>query len=120
MYILTRIFPTCASLFLHFYIFIYSDEPHTETVKRVLREYHNRITALEDKKFDIEYVVKKKDFEVLLREQQLQERLRENVYVQNDNNRDARDTVNEKCAMLHLCNAEIFVQLHICVGRRRT
>lgn len=81
----------------------------------MLREYHNRITALEDKKFDIEYVVKKKDFEVLLREQQLQERLREN-----DNNRDARDTVNEKCSMLHLCNAEIFVQLHICVGRRRT
>lgn len=43
---------------------------HTETVKRVLREYHNRITALEDKKFDIEYVVKKKDFEVLFRERQ--------------------------------------------------
>ena len=38
---------------------------HTETVKRVLREYHNRITALEDQKFDFEYVVKKKDFEVL-------------------------------------------------------
>lgn len=51
--------------------------PHTETVKRVLREYHNRITALEDKKFDIEYVVKKKDFEVHLREQQLRGRLRD-------------------------------------------
>lgn len=49
----------------------------------MLREYHNRITALEDKKFDIEYIVKKKDFEVLLREQQLRKRLRENV--QNDN-----------------------------------
>lgn len=84
----------------------------------MLREYHNRITALEDKKFDIECVVKKKDFEVLLREQQLRERLRENV--QNDNNRDARDTVNEKCSMLHLCNAAIFVELHIFVGRRRT
>lgn len=55
---------------------------HTENVKRVLREYHNRITALEDKKFDIEYVVKKKDFEVLLTEQQLRERLRD---VRNDN-----------------------------------
>lgn len=81
---ITQTFPTCASLFLHFYIFIScSDELYTETIKRVLREYHNRITALEDKKFDIEYVVKKKDFEVLLRKQQLRERLRENV--QNDN-----------------------------------
>jgi len=55
---------------------------HTENVKRVLREYHSRITALEDKKFDIEYVVKKKDFEVLLREQHLREPSRD---VQNDN-----------------------------------
>lgn len=38
---------------------------YTDTIKRVLREYHNRITELEDKKFDIEYIVKKKDFEVL-------------------------------------------------------
>jgi hypothetical protein len=55
---------------------------HTENIKRVLREYHSRITALEDKKFDIEYVVKKKDFEVLLREQQLREPSRD---VQNNN-----------------------------------
>ncbi|KYN38199.1 Troponin I [Trachymyrmex septentrionalis] len=41
------------------------DEANEETVKRVLREYHNRISALEDKKFDIEYVVKKKDFETI-------------------------------------------------------
>jgi len=53
---------------------------YTDTIKRVLREYHNRISALEDKKFDIEYVVKKKDFEVLLREQQLRERLRDVQY----------------------------------------
>nr|KAF7425875.1 hypothetical protein H0235_008313 [Vespula pensylvanica] len=33
-------------------------------VKRVLREYHNRITSLEDQKFDLEYVVKKKDYEI--------------------------------------------------------
>ncbi|KAG5314596.1 TNNI protein, partial [Acromyrmex insinuator] len=56
------------------------DEANEETVKRVLREYHNRISALEDKKFDIEYVVKKKDFEVLSREQQLRERLRDVQY----------------------------------------
>lgn len=57
---------------------------HTENVKRVLREYHNRITALEDKKFDIEYVVKRKDFEVLLsvRTHGLRER-----------SRDAHDTI---------------------------
>ncbi|XP_011707568.1 PREDICTED: troponin I isoform X9 [Wasmannia auropunctata] len=40
------------------------DEANEETLKRVLREYHNRISSLEDKKFDIEYVVKKKDFEI--------------------------------------------------------
>ncbi|XP_029680288.1 troponin I isoform X1 [Formica exsecta] len=40
------------------------DDANEETIKRVLREYHNRITALEDKKFDIEYIVKKKDFEI--------------------------------------------------------
>lgn len=53
---------------------------HTDTLKRVLREYHTRIASLEDKKFDIEYIVKKKDFEVLLREQQLRERLRDVQY----------------------------------------
>ena len=36
-------------------------------MKRVLREYHNRIIALEDQKFDFEYIVKKKDYEVLAR-----------------------------------------------------
>ncbi|XP_033301821.1 troponin I isoform X15 [Bombus pascuorum] len=40
------------------------DDASEETVKRVLREYHNRITALEDQKFDLEYVVKKKDYEI--------------------------------------------------------
>ncbi|OXU22621.1 hypothetical protein TSAR_001352, partial [Trichomalopsis sarcophagae] len=39
------------------------DDANEETVKRVLREYHDRIAKLEDKKFDIEYIVKKKDFE---------------------------------------------------------
>lgn len=43
--------------------FLISDQ-HTENIKRVLREYHTRIAALEDKKFDIEYLVKKKDYEV--------------------------------------------------------
>lgn len=66
-------------VFILFYIMLFLMN-HTETLKRVLREYHNRISALEDKKFDIEYVVKKKDFEVLLREQQLRERLRDVQY----------------------------------------
>lgn len=35
-----------------------------ETIKRVLRDYHERISSLEDEKFDLEYAVKKKDFEV--------------------------------------------------------
>ena len=66
-------------VFILFYIILFLIN-YTETVKRVLREYHNRISALEDKKFDIEYVVKKKDFEVLSREQQLRERLRDVQY----------------------------------------
>jgi hypothetical protein len=37
-----------------------------ETIKRVLRDYHERISTLEDEKFDLEYAVKKKDFEVEL------------------------------------------------------
>lgn len=41
---------------------------YAETLKRVLREYHTRICELEDKKFDIEYIVKKKDFEVYIYE----------------------------------------------------
>lgn len=36
-----------------------------EAIKRVLKDYHSRIAALEDKKFDLEYVVKRKDYEVL-------------------------------------------------------
>lgn len=35
-----------------------------ETIKRVLRDYHARISTLEDEKFDLEYAVKKKDYEV--------------------------------------------------------
>lgn len=66
-------------VFILFYIILFLMN-HTETIKRVLRDYHTRISALEDKKFDIEYIVKKKDFEVLLREQQLRERLRDVQY----------------------------------------
>lgn len=36
----------------------------TESIRRVLRDYHARINALEEEKFDLEYVVKRKDFEV--------------------------------------------------------
>jgi len=40
------------------------DDANEETLKRVLREYHTRIIGLEDQKFDIEYIVKKKDYEI--------------------------------------------------------
>lgn len=68
----------CALILFYIILFLLH---HTDTLKRVLREYHNRISSLEDKKFDIEYVVKKKDFEVLLREQPLRERLRDVQYI---------------------------------------
>lgn len=35
-----------------------------DTIKRVVREYHERIASLEDEKFDLEYCVKRKDIEV--------------------------------------------------------
>ncbi|XP_017879201.1 troponin I isoform X11 [Ceratina calcarata] len=41
-----------------------TDNASEEALKRILRDYHNRITALEDQKFDLEYVVKKKDYEI--------------------------------------------------------
>ncbi|XP_015509638.1 troponin I isoform X14 [Neodiprion pinetum] len=40
------------------------DDANEETVKRVLREYHDRINKLEDQKFDFEYIVKRKDYEI--------------------------------------------------------
>lgn len=44
--------------------FFTTPEHIIDTVKRVIKEYYNRITTLEDQKFDLEYLVKKKDFEV--------------------------------------------------------
>lgn len=41
-----------------------ADETHVDTVRRVIKEYYERISKLEDQKFDLEYIVKKKDFEV--------------------------------------------------------
>jgi len=40
------------------------DDAGEDTIKRVIKEYYDRITKLEDQKFDLEYVVKKKDFEI--------------------------------------------------------
>ncbi|XP_012261533.1 troponin I isoform X17 [Athalia rosae] len=40
------------------------DDANEETIKRVLREYHDRINTLEDQKFDFEYIVKRKDYEI--------------------------------------------------------
>ena len=37
---------------------------HTDTLKGVLKAYHERIGKLEDIKYDLEYVVKRKDVEV--------------------------------------------------------
>lgn len=34
---------------------------------RVCKDYHTRIAKLEDEKFDLEYVVKRKDMEVAIR-----------------------------------------------------
>lgn len=40
---------------------------YTDEVKRVCKTYHERIGQLEDQKFDLEYVVKRKDMEVVRR-----------------------------------------------------
>jgi hypothetical protein len=40
------------------------DDAGEDTVKRVIKEYYDRIMKLEDQKFDLEYCVKKKDFEI--------------------------------------------------------
>jgi hypothetical protein len=37
-----------------------------DTITHVLQQYHERISSLEDVKFDLEYAVKKKDYEVEL------------------------------------------------------
>lgn len=37
---------------------------HTEQLKSILKAYHERINSLEDKKYDVEYIVKRKDIEV--------------------------------------------------------
>lgn len=37
---------------------------HLEQLKATLKAYHERIRNLEDKKYDIEYIVKRKDVEV--------------------------------------------------------
>lgn len=36
-----------------------------EQLKSILRTYYERIKSLEDKKYDVEYIVKRKDIEVL-------------------------------------------------------
>lgn len=36
----------------------------TEQLKSILKAYHERINSLEDKKYDVEYIVKRKDVEV--------------------------------------------------------
>lgn len=36
-----------------------------DSLSRVCKEYHERIGKLEDEKFDLEYIVKRKDMEVV-------------------------------------------------------
>ncbi|XP_054265833.1 troponin I isoform X9 [Macrosteles quadrilineatus] len=40
------------------------DDANEESLKKICKEYYARIVDLEDKKFDVEYIVKKKDFEI--------------------------------------------------------
>ncbi|XP_066992017.1 troponin I isoform X2 [Anabrus simplex] len=40
------------------------EDANEDTIKRVLRDYHDKICNLEDEKYDLEYAVKKKDFEI--------------------------------------------------------
>nr|ACN79503.1 troponin I [Nilaparvata lugens] len=40
------------------------DDGSEEKVKATLKTYHDRIGKLEDEKFDLEYIVKKKDFQI--------------------------------------------------------
>lgn len=40
------------------------DDGSEEKIKSTLKMYHERIGKLEDEKFDLEYLVKKKDFEI--------------------------------------------------------
>ncbi|XP_054265835.1 troponin I isoform X11 [Macrosteles quadrilineatus] len=40
------------------------DDANEEDLKAICALYHERIHELEDKKFDIEYIVKKKDYEI--------------------------------------------------------
>lgn len=41
-------------------------EQFTESLKSIVKSYHERIVKLEDSKFDLEYLVKRKDMEVSL------------------------------------------------------
>lgn len=40
------------------------DDANEDTLRRVIREYHDRIGKLEDVKYDMEYIVKSKDFQI--------------------------------------------------------
>ncbi|XP_022126696.1 troponin I isoform X5 [Pieris rapae] len=40
------------------------DDANEDAISRVCKEYHTRIAKLEDEKFDLEYIVKRKDMEI--------------------------------------------------------
>jgi hypothetical protein len=37
---------------------------HADAISKVVRDYHSRIERLEEEKYDLEYIVKGKDFQV--------------------------------------------------------
>lgn len=41
-----------------------SKTPHADALSKVCRDYHIRIESLEEEKYDLEYIVKGKDFQV--------------------------------------------------------
>uniref|UniRef100_A0A182SAU5 Troponin I n=1 Tax=Anopheles maculatus TaxID=74869 RepID=A0A182SAU5_9DIPT len=40
------------------------EEANEDQARKILRDYHQRINSLEEEKYDLEYVVKRKDMEV--------------------------------------------------------
>lgn len=44
---------------------MYTSYTHTlDSLSKICQDYHNRIARLEDEKYDLEYIVKGKDFQV--------------------------------------------------------
>lgn len=44
---------------------VWLNDDFIEDIITVLKQYHDRVNALEDEKYDMEYIVKRKDVEVV-------------------------------------------------------